>query len=105
MDLTHIKGRLAAATPGPWCCQRPTDLNGRRAYEVGPLGAAPVAVALYDSETRDVALIANAPRDLAALVAEVERLTLTLEAIAAEPWRSGGAEADDIAREALGVSE
>lgn len=74
LDLQPIKDRLAAATPGPWTASP----------NVQPLGVAAVAEVntvlvlasgpLYGSPMRDASLIANAPTDLAALVAEVERL-------------------------------
>lgn len=51
LDLQPIKSRLAAATPGPW-----------RFTKIRP------------QPNPDADLIANAPQDLAALVAEVERL-------------------------------
>jgi hypothetical protein len=50
LDLDPIKARLAAATPGPW---------------------------VYSCN--DAYLIANAPTDLAALVAEVERLRAAIK--------------------------
>lgn len=72
LDLQPIKARLAAATPGPW-----TEEAGlwkafwglrRRAYwHNDPLG-----------RDEDADLIVNAPTDLAALVAEVERLRKSL---------------------------
>ena len=52
----EIQARLDAATPGPWEPQRSDNVNGRLVYEVGPAGRAPVALALYDAECKDVAL-------------------------------------------------
>ncbi len=55
LNLAPIKARLAAATPGPW--------------SVAEIGGFQTTGLKEDDE-----LIVNAPADLAALVAEVERL-------------------------------
>lgn len=77
MDLGAIKARLAAATPGPW--RSPWESDDEYATFTGPDGAQVVDVTYYDGSRivvseANAALIANAPTDLAALVAEVERL-------------------------------
>ena len=64
LNLDPIKQRLAAATPGPWGALGP-GASGL-CYVSGP-GITQVGQA-------DAALIANAPTDIAALVAEVQRL-------------------------------
>lgn len=65
LDLEPIKARLAAATPGPWEMQDE--------YIACPDGD--FVCTIVDGGTeRDAMLIANAPTDLAALVAEVEAL-------------------------------
>lgn len=88
LDLQPIKARLAAATPGPWTA----DLNASGMATVAVESSKPSLLAslagvaqvntimvvssgpLYGSPAQDADLIANAPTDLAALVAEVERL-------------------------------
>jgi hypothetical protein len=75
LDLSPIKARLAAATPGPWM----RDIQDMGPNYVGaclyPHGI-PNTEVIYPEDAReeDIDLIANAPQDLAALVAEVERL-------------------------------
>ena len=72
IDLEEIKGRLAAATPGHW-------MHGHR-HEAHWVDTKPDLTVLeicdVDSETAyaDAELITNAPADIAALIAEVERL-------------------------------
>lgn len=80
LDLQPIKDRLKAATPGPW----------RASHNSKPLNAAAVAevnttfilpdTPMLSSPHKDADLIAHAPSDLAALVAEVERLRGAIEA-------------------------
>lgn len=69
LDLQPIKDRLSLATPGPWSLDvtyfQPKSIWAR----VGKLFSAD------DATFGDCALIANAPADIAALIAEVERLT------------------------------
>jgi len=93
MDLEPIKSRLAAATPGPWRAQEfdsyPGDEGsaivggysvGLVAYAVRPdFGAA----SGYDEAQcdRDATFIAHAPTDVAALIAEVERLRGQIDAV------------------------
>jgi hypothetical protein len=71
LNLEPIKARLAAATPGPWeigeVCE---DASRRFVSGAGLIIATPRSwEGHYDAE-----LISHAPSDLAALVAEVERL-------------------------------
>lgn len=92
LDLQPIKARLAAATPGPWTASPNVQPRGVAAVaEVNTvlvLSSGP----LYGSPAQDADLIANAPTDLAALVAEVERLRAAIET----HWRTtrGGTEQD-----------
>lgn len=79
-DLDAIKARLAAATPGPWGlqgAQNDYELRGPGprvdGWNTGPLV---MEVSRWNKHPSpaDVDLIEHAPADLAALVAEVERL-------------------------------
>lgn len=102
-DRSGIRARLAAATPGPWSTEpSPPDWPGREGSVVvtpdGDLGGD------YLDEA-DADLIAHAPADLAALLAELDAKDAALarvreladEAIRAigtgghSHWRSGGA--------------
>lgn len=85
LDLEPIKARLAAATPGPWepniYSERPPIVVAMTSHlpMVGRNGFREVICEHqsihYDSQVEaNARLIANAPTDLAALVAEVERL-------------------------------
>lgn len=80
LNLQPIKARLAAATPGPWTASPNVQPHGIAAVaEVNTvlvLSSGP----LYGSPAQDANLIANAPNDLAALVAEVERLREAIKA-------------------------
>lgn len=75
LDLDAIKARLAAATPGPWEEER--EGGG---YPTGVVYGPDCTVTSCDSEPgtlhqcTNAIFIANAPTDIAALVAEVERL-------------------------------
>jgi len=96
LDLQPIKDRLAAATPGPWWASKEKTFGTYLAIAV--VGCNEVQ-AKHDgyrySDDADADLIANAPQDLAALVAEVERLEneaavmqqVTLAGLAAEVER------------------
>jgi hypothetical protein len=66
-DIEAIKGRLAAATPGPWYVDE--SLRGVEAQTHGY----PVEIVAWTGRA-DAVLIAHAPGDIDALVAEVERL-------------------------------
>lgn len=87
-NLQPIKDRLAAATPGPWTVDPNAPGMATVAVESSKpsllaslAGVAQVNTVLIlssgpvcGSPAQDAELIANAPADLAALVAEVERL-------------------------------
>ena len=83
LDLDAIKARLAAATPGPWWSDSGDPLSTNMAVAV--IGGWQVQASrpfVGDRVTPakdDADLIAHAPTDLAALVAEVERLREELD--------------------------
>jgi hypothetical protein len=85
-DLEAIKARLAAATPGPWIYDEwyGTEDGGWAAigphHEAGEGECDEPDGEPHERAKRDGALIAHAPTDLAALVAEVERLREDYEA-------------------------
>ena len=95
IDLEPIKARLAAATPGPWepniYSERPPIVVAMTSHlpMVGRNGFREVICEHqsihYDSQVEaNARLIANAPTDLAALIAEVERLREALKLILGE---------------------
>lgn len=92
-DLDAIKARLAAATPGPW-------RHLGQGYIVHP-GTEYDGCGVPDRSTRiplrdaDADLIAHAPDDLAALLAELRATTADL-AIAVEVARERGEEVTDL---------
>jgi hypothetical protein len=77
LDLDPIKARLAAATPGPWKAKIATFDNP------GPEGIFSAddtwLFKFFACRYPDLALVENAPTDLAALVAEVERLRAAIK--------------------------
>ena len=77
LDLEPIKERLAAATPGPWKAKEDSwDGYSVVIDDSGP-GVSIIAEQIGQGEDEgrgDAEMIAHAPSDLAALVAEVERL-------------------------------
>ena len=89
LDLDAIKTRLDAATPGPWAqhpeVPRSIVSAGKPDFSLLALDAPPEdgPYAVVDSEG-DADLIAHAPTDIAALVAEIERLRATMTQIAEE---------------------
>jgi len=76
LDLKRIKNRLAAATPGPWEREFTEhiaeDMSLDASYTSFIIGKG-VSVGEMDMPA-DCELVAHAPQDLAALVAEVEQL-------------------------------
>ena len=75
--LTEIRARLAAATPGPWHVFRDSIVASAWVNR----GDDPICEVVTDANDRspdqgdtDARLIANAPTDLADLLAEVQRL-------------------------------
>lgn len=73
LDLQPIKARLAAATPGPWEVESSETVDGSFIANMGPIMIVPYFQGMAPMMA-DADLIAHAPTDLAALVAEVERL-------------------------------
>jgi hypothetical protein len=74
INLDAIKDRLAAATPGPWFGHADDLIGGWCVRTVDtPPSEGPGEVASFIRE-EDADLIANAPTDLAALIAEVDWL-------------------------------
>ena len=80
LDLGPIKERLAEATPGPWRVWRDPDPTKVRATAVetawchGDIEGDTELITDYLPTDADAEMIAHAPSDLAALVAEVEQL-------------------------------
>lgn len=77
-ELSAIRARLDAATPGPWeagtadCCPDMGWVDGPKGAVCPQFTATKVTHSL---DANDAELIANAPTDLRALLDEVERLT------------------------------
>ena len=112
LDLDDIRGRLTAATRGPWA----------RGYDelTVTAGTWPIAIVgvshdditvdyeddavffdhVSNSAAADLDLIAHAPEDIKALLDEVDRLNDVLQEI---DWRIGTADSDELADEVRGV--
>ncbi|MBT2566619.1 hypothetical protein J7I84_08945 [Arthrobacter sp. ISL-85] len=92
-ELEGIKARLQEATPGPWEWDGPEhirqSLRGAEAQEILQCGA------LLYPEYRNAELIANAPRDLARLVAAVEAVEKVHEPVAIYETDDAGQVQDD----------
>jgi len=86
-QLSAIRERLDAATPGPWeagtasCCPDMGWVDGPKGAVCPQFTATRVTHSL---DANDAELIANAPTDLRALLDEVERLTADRDANAAK---------------------
>ena len=79
LDLEPIKERLAAATPGPWRVWHDPDPSKagtavETAWCYGDIEGDTELITDYLPTGADAEMIAHAPEDIAALVAEVERL-------------------------------
>lgn len=109
LDLDAIKARLAAVRPYPWtdCGNDGTigSANGRIVLSASASAKCPRAGDYYECDGPEIerriflppaerAMILNAPADLAALVAEVERLTAERDAIRAAAIEEAAAVAD-----------
>ena len=119
IDLDAIKARLAAATPGPWTIDDGDDgdfcsaiaviapipvserqhakfvgdFNERAVIALTLWQNPPVAV-IYDARwDENASLIAHAPTDIAALIAEVE--ALRSEALTMRQWAEEAAAAEN----------
>lgn len=79
LDIEPIKARLAAATPGPWqtIVTVETDIGTEHLVTEADMDASCIGTS---PQAADADLIAHAPTDLAALIAEVERLRVALQA-------------------------
>ena len=90
LDLDLIKARLAAATPGPWVLSKDRETITQTSHITRDVWTIP-------RTHEDMELIAHAPSDLAALIAEVERLRVELEQerAATVTFLRGGAEAHE----------
>lgn len=91
LDIEAIKGRLAAATLGPW--------EENRAYGSADIEAygRTIACAVDYIEPEDAQFIAAAPTDIAALLAEVERLNAWVDWLRAlNPTRPAFPEVGDL---------
>lgn len=90
-DLEAIKARLAAASEGPWNSNAIRMATGEpypAVYGPSPLQGFPDEIRIADCDTHclseDICLanakfIAHSPADIAALIAEVERLRSIIE--------------------------
>jgi hypothetical protein len=104
LDLEAIKARIAKTTPGPW----EWSIRPKRHMLVSPLSARGFLTVLETqgdveadypcAKDADRDLIQHAPTDLAALVAEVERLRAELTAERADAVDYLHAEAERIRR-------
>ena len=83
-DLAEIEARLNAATPGPWRLAIACDEYGQDESK-STVRAGYVDVCMADNA--DATFIAHAPTDIAALLAEVRRLTPTAKVAR---WGAGG---------------
>ncbi len=87
LDLESIKERLDEATPGPWRVWRDPDPTKVRATAVetawryGDIEGDTELITDYLPTDADATFIAEAPSDIAALIAEVERLRGQLDAV------------------------
>jgi hypothetical protein len=87
LDLETIKTDLAAATPGPWCAESDwpqvyslhPDHSGK--FVASGLAGARTKANKVPNTPPNMTLIANTPSYLTALVAEVQHLRLTENAL------------------------
>ena len=100
----QIADRLAKATPGPWEWQTVTEAQKLTEHTLTALNGPGVLCRYWDNEPKalaDAALIANAPSDLAYLLARVAKMEAALKHIGNH---SRVAWASVTAREALRTS-
>lgn len=107
LDLEPIKERLDEATPGPWRVWRDPDPTKVRATAVetawryGDIEGDTELITDYLPTDADATFIAHAPDDIAALIAEVERLRGQIEGLRAiidshpDPLECGKHDDDD----------
>ena len=98
LDIEAIKTRLAAATPGPWVSNWSQPSGDERCEQILAENGDEVVGALwYDGlhlavNEKDADLIAHAPADIAALLAENARLRAVV--VAATTLRNQAAEGE-----------
>ncbi len=80
LDLAPIKNRLAKATPGPWDAYSVPGFKSEAPYTAVGIGEKEARLVRFDGAWPDADFIANSPTDIAALVAEVERLRTQIDA-------------------------
>lgn len=90
IDVEAIKARLAAATPAPWAVFYRCFVVARSGDVIVSTQSHPYQIHMDE----DLALIAHAPADIAALLAEIERLTSL--AHAADAWAQAIAEINGV---------
>lgn len=73
-DLEAIKARLAAATPGPWVQFHDGDELFVGQIADGDHYICAVGHRIFEQNQLDADFLSYAPADIAALIAEVERL-------------------------------
>ena len=99
--LDTIEARLNAATPGPWVR---AARGGEQSHDsIWPADVTALDRIAFientDDHPGDADLIAHAPEDLRALIAEVRRLTGELEPVRAERARAAAVRARVLAQE------
>lgn len=77
INLDEIEARLKAATPGPWVGGHLRSIESETGYNIALVYR--YAVNNEDTGQENVALIAHAPTDIAALIAEVRQLRATVD--------------------------
>ena len=79
-QLAEIKERLAAATPGPWCSTAyHEDEHGPHIENEDEITVAVCSLSVPEHRANG-SLIAYAPEDIAAMLAEIERLQTSAKA-------------------------
>lgn len=75
LNIAPIKARLAAVSPGEWgASYRPEGSTTVWRHEAGAGRFTVAEVCSWDRRRENAEFIANAPADIAALLAEIERL-------------------------------
>lgn len=112
LELEPIKKRLGAITPGPWIlAPEKCGPDGQGVFQESSLGPICEVGDPYprgdNHPQENMEFIVSAPTDIAALVAEVERLTVALNAadgalLTGASWPERAKKAEYIIRKALG---
>lgn len=98
LNLDPIRERFEKATQGPWYWHSPTNL---RVDDGDVNGDVFITLSEWEPRQNDANFIANAPTDIVALIAEVERLQ-RIEKAANIVKNAASGSLDDI-EEAVGV--